>query len=388
MLNKFTISFKRFHHNRIKKNMSKGIIYTPRVRKSPFFEETLKYGATNFTTYNHMTMPVGYTTPEQEYQSLINDVTLWDVAAERQVEIIGEDASKFVQYMTPRNLSTFKDNFCRYAFMTDENGGIINDPLILKVEDMKWRICIADSDVLLYAKGIADSMKLRVKIHETNISTLAVQGPKSLDVMKKVFGDEISKLKFFNFNYYKFEGIDFMISKSGFSKQGGYEIYVENSKSGLKLYDYIIKIGNEYNLKPGCPNVIERIEGALLSYGNDMDNNDNPFECGLDKYINLESNIEFLGKKALQKVKLEGIKRKLMGVKINEKNINLTSELKLVDENKNTVGYLRSAAYSPKFKMIVGIAMINLDYCKDSQNFKININNKEASGSVCSLPMN
>ena len=130
--------------------------------------------------------------------------------------------------------------------------------------------------------------------------------------MKKVFGDDISRLKFFNFNYFKFEGIDFMISKSGFSKQGGYEIYVENSKSGLKLYDYIIKIGNEFNLKPGCPNVIERIEGALLSYGNDMDNNDNPFECGLDKFVNLESNIEFLGKKALQKVKLEGIKRKLM----------------------------------------------------------------------------
>ena len=231
-------------------------------------------------------------------------------------------------------------------------------------------------------------MKLNVKIHETNISTLAVQGPKSLDVMRKVFGEEISKLKFFNFNYFKFEDTDFMISKSGFSKQGGYEIYVENSSSGLKLYDYIIKIGNEFNLKPGCPNVIERIEGALLSYGNDMDNSDNPFECGLDKYVNLESNIEFLGKKALQKAKSEGIKRKLMGVKINDKNINLTKEEKLIDDNNKTIGYLRSAVYSPRFKMIIGIAMINRDYCKDTQNFKININNKEVSGTVCVLPMN
>ena len=151
--------------------MSKGIIYTPRVRKSPFFEETIKSGATNFTTYNHMTMPVGYTTPEQEYHSLINDVTLWDVAAERQVEIIGEDAAKFVQYMTPRNLSTFKDGFCRYAFMTDEDGGIINDPLILKFNENKFWLSIADSDAILWCKGIAHSGKsvsyTHLRAHET-----------------------------------------------------------------------------------------------------------------------------------------------------------------------------------------------------------------------------
>ena len=359
-----------------------------RVKVTPYTSRLENYGVGGYTVYNHMLLPTYFKSIEDEYFHLKKDVQLWDVSVQKQIEVSGSDSYKLVQLMTCRDLSGAKVLKCYYVPLIDGNGNMINDPLILKVEDKKWRICIADSDVLLYAKGIADSMKLNVKIHETKISTLAVQGPKSLDVMRKVFGDEISKLKFFNFNYFKFEGIDFMISKSGFSKQGGYEIYVENLKSGLKLYDYIIKVGKKFNLKPGCPNVIERIEGALLSYGNDMDNNDNPFECGLDKYINLESNIEFLGKKALQKVKLEGIKRKLMGVKINEKNINLTSELKLVDENKNTVGYLRSAAYSPKFKMIVGIAMINLDYCKDSQNFKININNKEASGSVCSLPMN
>jgi len=357
-----------------------------RVKITPYTSRLESYGVGGYTVYNHMLLPTYFKSLEDEYFHLKKDVQLWDVSVQKQIEVSGTDSYKLVQLMTCRDLSGAKVLKCYYVPLIDGNGNMINDPLVLKVEDMKWRICIADSDVLLYAKGIADSMKLNVKIHETKISTLAVQGPKSLDVMRKVFGDEISKLKFFNFNYFKFEGIDFMISKSGFSKQGGYEIYVENSKSGLKLYDYIIKAGNKFNLKPGCPNVIERIEGALLSYGNDMDNNDNPFECGLDRYINLESNIEFLGKKALQKVKLEGIKRKLMGVKINEKNINLTSELKLVDENKETMGYLRSAVYSPWFKMIVGIAMINIEYCKDSQNFKTNINNKEVSGSVCSLP--
>ncbi len=359
-----------------------------RVKITPYTSRLESYGVGGYTVYNHMLLPTYFKSLEDEYFHLKKDVQLWDVTVQRQIEVSGSDSYKLVQLMTCRDLSDAKVLKCYYVPLIDGNGNMINDPLVLKIEDTKWRICIADSDVLLYAKGIADTMKLNVKIHETKISTLAVQGPKSLDVMKKVFGDEISKLKFFNFNYFKFEGIDFMISKSGFSKQGGYEIYVENLKSGLKLYDYIIKIGNEFNLKPGCPNVIERIEGALLSYGNDMDNNDNPFECGLDKYVDLDSNIEFLGKKALQKAKSEGIKRKLMGVKIKEKNINLTTEIKLVDDSNKTIGYLRSAVYSPRFEMIVGIAMINRDYCKDSQNFKININNKEVSGSVCSLPMN
>ena len=359
-----------------------------RVKITPYTSRLESYGVGGYTVYNHMLLPTYFKSLEDEYFHLKKDVQLWDVSVQKQIEVSGSDSNKLVQLMTCRDLSGAKVLKCYYVPLIDGSGNMINDPLVLKIEDTKWRICIADSDVLLYAKGIADSMKLNVKIHETKISTLAVQGPKSYDVMKNVFGDEIGKLKFFNFNYFKFEDIDFMISKSGFSKQSGYEIYIENLKSGLKLYDYIIKVGKKFNLKPGCPNVIERIEGALLSYGNDMDNNDNPFECGLDKFVNLDSNIEFLGKKALQKVKLEGIKRKLMGVKINEKNINLTSELKLVDENKITIGYLRSAVYSPRFKMIVGIAMINLDYCKDSQNFKTNINNKEVSGSVCSLPMN
>ena len=359
-----------------------------RVKVTPYTSRLENYGVGGYTVYNHMLLPTYFKSIEDEYFHLKKDVQLWDVSVQKQIEVSGSDSYKLVQLMTCRDLSGAKVLKCYYVPLIDGNGNMINDPLILKVEDKKWRICIADSDVLLYAKGIADSMKLNVKIHETNISTLAVQGPKSLDVMRKVFGEEISKLKFFNFNYFKFEDTDFMISKSGFSKQGGYEIYVENSSSGLKLYDYIIKIGNEFNLKPGCPNVIERIEGALLSYGNDMDNSDNPFECGLDKYVNLESNIEFLGKKALQKAKSEGIKRKLMGVKINDKNINLTKEEKLIDDNNKTIGYLRSAVYSPRFKMIIGIAMINRDYCKDTQNFKININNKEVSGSVCGLPMN
>ena len=208
--------------------MSKGIIYTPRIRKSPFFEETIKSGATNFTTYNHMVMPVGYTTSKEEYKSLIEDVTLWDVAAERQVQVIGEDAFKFVQYLTPRNLSTFKDSFCRYAFLTDENGGIINDPLILKFNDQKFWLSIADTDALLWCKGIALSKKFNVQITEPEACPLSLQGPKSKDLMRKISNDNpsVMDLKYYQFVETKLFDIDLIVARSGWSNQFGYEIYI------------------------------------------------------------------------------------------------------------------------------------------------------------------
>ena len=188
-------------------------------------------------------------------------------------------------------------------------------------------------------------------------------------------------------DYFIFNNIKYLISKSGFSKQGGYEIHLENIDSGLKLYDYFFEIGDDFNLKPGCPNAIERIEGALLSYGNDMDNRDNPFECGFDKYVDLDKDINFLGKDSLKKIKKEGIKKKLMGVKIDLNHINLTQEEKLLDVNDNLVGFLRSAAFSPKFNKVVGIAMINKQYCNESEDFRINIEKKISKGKICSLPI-
>ena len=356
-----------------------------RVKVTPYTSRLESYGVGGYTVYNHMLLPTHFKSLEDEYFHLKKDVQLWDVSVQKQIEVSGSDSYKLVQLMTCRDLSGAKVFKCYYVPLIDGNGNMINDPLVLKVEDMKWRICIADSDVLLYAKGIADSMNLNVQIHETEISTLAVQGPKSLDVMKKVFGDEIGKLKFFNFNYFKFEGIDFMISKSGFSKQGGYEIYVENLKSGLKLYDYIIKVGKKFNLKPGCPNVIERIEGALLSYGNDMDNNDNPLECGLDKFVHLENDIDFLGKEKLIKIKENGINKKLMGVKINLDKINLRSAIHLTIGDK-IIGEIRSAVFSPTFKMVIGIAMINKPYFLSKDQFDIVIENRKYKGEICDIP--
>ena len=357
-----------------------------RLRGTPYTSRIEKQGATAYTVYNHMLLPAAFGSVEDSYHHLKEHVQVWDVAAERQVEISGKDSAKLVQLMTCRDLSKSKDGRCYYCPILDDRAGIINDPVVLRINENKWWISIADSDVILFAKGLAIGHKFDVNIVEPNVDIMAVQGPKSFKLMEKVFGEKITKLKFFGFDYFDFQGDKHLIAQSGWSKQGGYEIYVEHTQSGLKLYDYLFEIGKEFNIKPGCPNLIERIESALLSYGNDMDNNDNPYECGFDKYINIDSDVIFLGKEKLKKIKSEGIKRKLMGVKLDLDKISLTGSLDLADDNNKIIGELRSACYSPHFKKVIGIAMMKKSHWNIDQNVKASINGDICSGKVCVLP--
>ena len=357
-----------------------------RLRSTPYTSRIENQGVTSYTVYNHMILPAAFGSIEESYHHLKKDVQVWDVAAERQVEISGKDSAELVQLMTCRDLSKSKDGRCYYCPILDDQAGIINDPVILRLNKDRWWISIADSDVILFAKGLAIGKKFDVKIFEPKVDIMAVQGPKSFKLMEKIFGKKITELKFFGFDYFDFEGDKHLIARSGWSKQGGYEIYVENTKSGLKLYDYLFKIGKEFNIRPGCPNLIERIESALLSYGNDMDNGDNPFECGFDKYINLDSNVNFLGKEKLKKIKNEGIKKKLMGVKFDMEKISLSGSVDLKDEKDNVIGELRSACYSPHFKKVIGIAMIKKPFCEASKQFKAEINANICNGIVCDLP--
>ena len=357
-----------------------------RLRSTPYTSRIEKQGVTAYTSYNHMLLPAAFGSLEDSYHHLKKNVQIWDVAGERQVEVSGKDSAKLVQLMTCRDLSKSKDGRCYYCPIIDDNAGIINDPVVLRLNKDRWWISIADSDVILFAKGLAIGNKYDVKIFEPNVDIMAVQGPKSFDLMEKIFGTEIKQLKFFGFDYFDFKGTKHLIARSGWSKQGGYEIYVEHTKSGLELYDHLFEIGKEFDVKPGCPNLIERIESALLSYGNDMDINDNPFECGFDKYVNLDTDVDFLGKDKLKKIKSDGIRRKLVGLIIDAKEISLTKSLEIKDENNNSVGELRSACFSPHFKTVIGIAMINKPFWSPSQIVKIEINGKICSGKVCDLP--
>ena len=358
-----------------------------RLRSTPFTSRLEKYGIGAYTVYNHMLLPTFFSSPEEEYSHLKEHVQIWDVSVQREIEISGKDSSELVQLMTCRDLSNSKIGGCYYAPLVDSEGGLVNDPLIYKLEEKRWRVCIADSDVLLFAKGISAAKNLEVDIFEAKIDTLAIQGPKSFELMKKVFGEKINNLKFFKFDFFDFNKKKYLVSRSGFSKQGGFEIHIDNIKAGLELYDYFFETGKDFNLKPGAPNNIERIEGGLLSYGNDMDIGDNPLECGFDKYVSLESDIVFLGKESLKKIKKKGVVKKLMGVKIEAKSINLTEGMPILDLNNKEIGELRSGAFSPKFKKIVGIAMIKKDFCKVSQKFQININKSLTHGEICNLPI-
>jgi len=357
-----------------------------RLRGTPYTSRIEKQGVTAYTVYNHMLLPAAFGSLEDSYHHLKKYVQIWDVAGERQVEISGKDSAKLVQLMTCRDLSKSKDGRCYYCPILDDEAGIINDPVVLRLNENRWWISIADSDVILFAKGLAIGNKFKVKITEPNVDIMAVQGPKSFKLMEKVFGDKITKLKFFGFDYFDFQGTKHLIAQSGWSKQGGYEIYVENTKSGLDLYDHLFDVGKEFNVKPGCPNLIERIESALLSFGNDMDYLDNPYECGFDKFINIDSDINFLGKERLKEIKAEGIKKKLMGIKLDVKEVSLSGSLDLKDDKDNIIGELRSACYSPHFGKVIGIAMMKKPHWEVSQSVKADINGNICTGNVCDLP--
>ncbi|WP_075502571.1 dimethylsulfoniopropionate demethylase [Candidatus Pelagibacter communis] len=357
-----------------------------RIRSTPYTSRIEKQGVTAYTVYNHMLLPAAFGSIEESCEHLKKNVQIWDVAAERQVQISGPDSGKLVQLMTCRDLSKSKIGRCYYCPLIDDNGNLVNDPVILKLAEDKWWISIADSDVIFFAKGLAAGNQFNVKIFEPEVDIIAIQGPKSFDLMEKVFGKTIKELKFFGFDYFDYKGVEHLIARSGWSKQGGFEVYVENTESGLDLYDYFFQIGQEFNVKPGCPNLIERIESGLLSYGNDFDNNDNPFECGFDKYVNLDTDAVFLGKEKLKKIESEGVKRKLMGVHIETNYISLTGSLDIMSDDGKIMGNLRSACYSPYFKKVIGIAMINEPFCKASETGKLEIEGKIFALKVCDLP--
>jgi len=358
-----------------------------RLRGTPFTSRIEKQGVTAYTIYNHMLLPTRFSdTLEQAYHHLKEHVQVWDVSVQRQTEINGKDASKLVQLMTCRDLSKAKVGRCYYAPIIDHKAKLISDPVILKLADDRWWISLSDSDFELFAKGLAIGLNYEVNIFEAKVDIFSIQGPKSLNLMEKVLGPKIKELKFFGFDYFEFAGSKHLIAKSGWSKQSGFEVYMEHEEAGLALYDKLFEVGQEFNLKPGCPNLIERIESTLLSYGNDIDIGDNPLECGFDKFVNLDNDIEFLGKEELKKVKAEGIKKKLMGAKINAKSIAVTGSMNMYDSSNNLIGELRSGSFNPMFKQVIGIAMVNKPYFKASQEFKVDIDGKSCTGKLCDLP--
>tara|TARA_B100000401_G_scaffold395646_1_gene304720 strand:- start:821 stop:1963 length:1143 start_codon:yes stop_codon:yes gene_type:complete len=374
----------------IKLNMSR------RIRRTPFTNKVEKCGVSDFTVVNHMLLPKGYrNSVEEDYWHLNKYVQIWDVSCQRQVQIFGPDAEKLVQKMTPRSIKNMETGKCFYIPIIDENAGMINDPVLLKLDDDMFWISIADSDILLWAKGLALGSNFNVNIIEPDVYPLAVQGPKSEELMVSLFGEDIKKIKFFNFKIFDFLGTKQIIARSGYSKQDGFEIYFKGFEEhfdrielGEKLWDTIWEAGQKFNISPGCPNLIDRIEAGLLSYGNDFTKDNNPLECNLDRYCNENDNHEFVGKEALKKIKLQGIKQKIRGIIFEGEPYSPNGKLlNVFSEKNNKIGQITSGIYSPSLKKNIGLSMILKDYWDIGQNVVIEtIDKRKIKGVITTLP--
>ena len=332
------------------------------IRKSPFFDSTVKWGATGFSVYNHMYIPRDFGNPEQNFWNLVNKAILCDVSVERQVEITGPDAYKFIQLLTPRDLSKLSIGQCKYVLIVNNEGGILNDPVLLRLGENHFWLSLGDSDILLWAQGVAINSGLNVKVVEPDVSPLQLQGPNSSKIMQKLFGESILDLKYYWLRELELDGIPLVISRTGWSSELGYEIYLRDGSKGNLLWEKIMSTGKEFDLQPGHTSSIRRIEGAMLSYHADADINTNPYELGLDRLVSLDTNINFVGKNSLRKIKENGIKRKQVGLILDCEPLERpNTTFWKIYKNKNEIGKVTSAVYSPRLKKNIALAMISIE---------------------------
>ncbi len=333
------------------------------IRKSPYFDATVRWGAKGFSVYNHMYIPRDFGDPEQNFWTLVNDAILCDVAVERQVEITGPDAARFVQMLTPRDLSTMAVGQCKYVLITNADGGILNDPILLRLAENHFWISLADSDILLWAQGVAVHSGLDVTIGEPDVSPLQLQGPKSGEIMRALFGDSIMDLRYYWLREVDLDGIPLVISRTGWSSELGYEIYLRDGAQGDALWERIMAAGLPFGLKPGHTSSIRRIEGGMLSYHADADIHTNPFELGLDRLVNLEMEADFIGKAALLRIREQGVSRKQVGLVLDGEPLSgPNTTFWPINQGGECIGKVTSAVYSPRLERNIALAMVAVEH--------------------------
>lgn len=359
-----------------------------RIRKSPYFDSTIKYGVRGFTIYNKMYLPTGFSDPEKEYDALINDVTFGDFAAERQVEITGPDAYDFVRYINPRNLSKCEIGDCKYIILTDQHGGLINDACLLRLEPNKFWVSPGDGDVLLWLQGIAINKNMDVNICEPDVSPLQISGPKAGKLIQKLFNGIHDDLGYYKARETSLGDIPMVIGRTGWSGELSYELYLQDGKKGNELFEIVHEAAKEFNGEVIAPNTIRTIEGGLLSYASDFGREHNPYTIGLDRLVDTDQDIDFIGKDALKKIKEEGISKKLVGVEIDGDPIRRAPEnfWPIFDTSKNKIGRLSRCFYSPRLERNIGIAIVDIAYSEPGSEMTLESPNAHLNATVCKMP--
>ncbi|MPZ00444.1 MAG: glycine cleavage system protein T [Actinophytocola sp.] len=345
------------------------MLYT-RLRKSPYFWKSRAHGVAAYSVYNHTYHPRHYGDPIGEYWALLQGVTLWDVGVERQVEISGPDAFDFTNMLVPRDLTKCDVGQCKYVFITAPDGGIINDPILLRVDTNRFWLSLADSDVGLWAMGLAHAGGWNVRIREADVAPLQIQGPKSKQVMSDLFGAEILDVPYYRMRDFTVDGMDVVVSRTGYSGEIGYEIYLYNaSRDAERLWDAVWQAGEPHGIRPIGPCHMRRIEGGMLAYGSDITLDTNPLEVGYDYHwmVDLDQDADFIGKDALTRIKAEGITRRMAGVEIDGPPLGTYNDGSMIEpfdvyaSSTEPVGRVTSACYSPRLERNIGLAMLPLE---------------------------
>jgi aminomethyltransferase len=366
---------------------AQGFGFGTQIRKSPYFDATVRWGAKGFSVYNHMYIPRDFGDPEQNFWNLVNAAILCDVAVERQVEITGPDAMRFTQMLTPRDLSKMAVGQCKYVLITNSDGGILNDPIALRLAEDKFWLSLADSDILLWAQGLAVHSGMDVTIREPDVSPLQLQGPQSGNIMQALFGDEILDLRYFWLRETELDGIPLVVSRTGWSSELGYELYLQDETRGDELWERIMVAGAPYGLQPGHTSTIRRIEAGMLSYHADMDARTNPFELGLDRLVSLDTDAEFIGKTALRRIREEGVTRKQVGLVLDAAPLaRPNTEFWPVLKDASRIGKVTSAVYSPRLGKNIALAMVDAEQAEIGNQVQVLSDNLMVTADIVERP--
>jgi aminomethyltransferase len=361
-----------------------------RNRRTPYYKATQKYDPKGFTVYNHMYFPIRFDSFETEFDALLNDVTIWDVSVERCLEISGRDGFRFAQLMTSRDLSKCAVGQGKYVLVCDGDGGIINDPVLTRMDENTFWFALASSDALLFARGLKNAYPdLDVTINEADVAPLQVQGPKSKQLMQKLLGDSILDLKYYFWTEAKIAGASVIVTRTGWTSEVGYEVYLTDTTKGTEVYEAIMEAGSEFNIRPTGPSDIRRIEGAIFNWGADMTYENNAFEMGLERLVDLDSlsDEQSISIAAYRRIKDEGVTRRINGVELDGEPFPGLNNVKWpVVDGGSTIGKVTSAIHSPRLEKNIGYAWLPADRSNAGERIRVETEWGTRQATVVEMP--